>query len=61
MKKKIEYERICNKCGSELYPDVKIEGAITVSMGKCPRCSKKDMVLTPTRDYETENKGLGWD
>jgi len=30
-------------------------------MGKCPRCSRKDMVLTPTRDYETENKGLGWD
>ena len=32
-----KYWRICEKCGKELYPKAKVEGAITVSMGKCPR------------------------
>ena len=59
-KKKIPW-RICKKCGDELFPNAKIEGAITVSLGKCERCGAKGVTLIPTRDFRTENKDVDWD
>jgi len=56
-----EYWQLCSDCGKELYPNAKIEGAITISMGDCPRCGKKGVGLTPVRDFETGNRGAGWD
>ena len=52
---------MCGKCGDALYPDAKIEGGITVTEGTCPMCKTKKVTLIPTRDFETENKGINWD
>ena len=57
----VPFDALCPDCGDELYPKHKIEGAITVSMGTCPRCGKEKVTLIPTRDFETNNNGVDWD
>lgn len=48
-----KYLKLCDECGDELYPNVnkKKWGAITVSIGKCPRCKKDRVMLVPLGDW----------
>lgn len=63
MTDKIIYTRLCWDCGEQLYPhaDGDKMGAITISIGECPRCKKPSTNLIPVRDLETNNEGAGWD
>lgn len=56
-KKQPDYWRLCRECGEKMYPPEtrkRSAGAITVSMGQCPLCKKKDVTLIPVRDLEFE-------
>lgn len=55
------YFNLCSACGKELYPNSKIVGAITISIGDCPRCGATGADLIPVRDFETNNEGVDWD
>lgn len=47
-------KKLCEPCGDKEYPNVnkgRQWAAMTVSMGKCPKCGKED-VLIPIADFE---------
>jgi len=44
----------CGGCGLKIFPksDPKKMTGITVTMGTCPECNRKGMILIPIRDFQ---------
>ena len=55
---------LCHECGKFLFPDYdtsKLNG-ITVHMGTCPHCHRKDVGIVPINDWlYASNIGGAWD
>ena len=57
-----KYVDCCGSCGEKRYKIIREMGAITISMGTCKLCKKKEVGIVPERDWRFACRGGGdWD